>query len=611
MACTRLRTLAFAELGGSLYYVRARTEASLPHSQKVPSPSDIVPLVVIHSDSNDVSPDHVRKTIARFNEVDDVFQDDFATGSYLLIHINQGPLLTSEGPAQDRVLTTIPNHPSPDGLTDLLRERSLKLLVTKGPFTIPEGPYFMKGQEIHQAWRLFPDHLAAFTAAVIPDDHSEQPRAFTTLLGSYSWAEGGQIAVPSKLYSQGSNLPLAGMRISVKDNMHLKGVVTTLGNKAYAELYGKQDSSAKYIDSLIEQGAVIVGKTKLSAFAGSEIPPVQCIDYFPPWNPRGDGYQGPSGSSSGAGASVAGYDWLDISICTDTSGSMRHPTASHGLWGSKVTWGSVPMDGVVPACQFYDSFGILGRSPAMIERLIQASGIVVDGKPYSSSAKLRLNEDFLRDLETFTGIQHSKFSISDAWSKTCPEESAQINKYDNLHNFDEFRSEYQERFGKKAYGKCKKVTAEERATAVKQAIVFRKWALETLFENDPSVVMLVPHGRPGANYRDITNNVGGFGIPGGPGGPIFVISLLGVPQVVIPIGQNAYQSRPSGREETAPQFTSLISVFNTDLDLLRVAAGTLRASGRPTELLTGRYAYPQHDNPGRGKKDQGVGKAIL
>ncbi|KAI1423370.1 amidase signature domain-containing protein [Xylaria sp. FL1777] len=135
---------------------------------------------------------------------------------------------------------------------------------------------------------------------------------------SQTWGDGGLVAVPSRLYFQRSPLPLAGLRLSVKDNMHLSGTVTTLGNKAYAELYDKQASSAEYLQRLIQQGAVILGKTKLCAFAGSELPPSQCIDYFAPWNPRGDRYQGPSGSSSGAAASVAGYSWLDISLCTDS-----------------------------------------------------------------------------------------------------------------------------------------------------------------------------------------------------------------------------------------------------------------------------------------------------
>ena len=111
------------------------------------------------------------------------------------------------------------------------------------------------------------------------------------------------------------------MRLSVKDLFHLEGIQTTIGSRAYTECYGPQNVTATFVRDLIDKGAIIVGKTKMSAFAGSEVPPEKCIDYFPPWNPRADGYQGPSGSSSGAGASLAGYDWLDGSIATDSESS--------------------------------------------------------------------------------------------------------------------------------------------------------------------------------------------------------------------------------------------------------------------------------------------------
>ncbi len=68
----------------------------------------------------------------------------------------------------------------------------------------------------------------------------------------------------------------------------------------------------------------------MSAYAGSEVPPEKCIDYFPPWNPRGDGYQGPSGSSSGTGSSAAGYDWLDIALGTDSQSMNPSVRASLG-----------------------------------------------------------------------------------------------------------------------------------------------------------------------------------------------------------------------------------------------------------------------------------------
>jgi hypothetical protein len=51
-----------------------------------------------------------------------------------------------------------------------------------------------------------------------------------------------------------------------------------------------------------------------------------------------------------------------------------------------------------------------------------------------------------------------------------------------------------------------KKTQEERDESLEQVEQFREWAQKTLFstrgDGSSSTIMLVPHGRPGANYRD-------------------------------------------------------------------------------------------------------------
>jgi Asp-tRNA(Asn)/Glu-tRNA(Gln) amidotransferase A subunit family amidase len=127
------------------------------------------------------------------------------------------------------------------------------------------------------------------------------------------------VAVPSKIYSSRTEeKPLAGLRISLKDNYRLAGVKTTMMNRAYVDLYPPESQSAPFASKLAKLGAVIVGKTKMCAFASAEEPTDQWVDYHCPWNPRGDFYQSPSGSTTGGGASLAGYDWLDISMGTDS-----------------------------------------------------------------------------------------------------------------------------------------------------------------------------------------------------------------------------------------------------------------------------------------------------
>lgn len=125
-------------------------------------------------------------------------------------------------------------------------------------------------------------------------------------------------ALQSRIKTQASSDgPLAGVRILVKDNIHLKGVKTSVGNKAFYDTYPKRHESATCIQKLIDKGVAVVGKTKLSSFASWE-EPIECIDYQAPWNPRADRYQSTGGSSSGSAAAVSTYDWLDVAIGTDS-----------------------------------------------------------------------------------------------------------------------------------------------------------------------------------------------------------------------------------------------------------------------------------------------------
>jgi Asp-tRNA(Asn)/Glu-tRNA(Gln) amidotransferase A subunit family amidase len=127
-----------------------------------------------------------------------------------------------------------------------------------------------------------------------------------------------QVAVASRLRAEAtSELPLAGIRIVVKDNFHLKGLKVSLCNRAYYNTYPPSQETAVCLQTLINLGATILGQAKLNSFGVWE-EPTEYIDYQAPWNPRGDGYQSPGGSSTGSGAAIAAYDWLDIGIGSDS-----------------------------------------------------------------------------------------------------------------------------------------------------------------------------------------------------------------------------------------------------------------------------------------------------
>jgi Asp-tRNA(Asn)/Glu-tRNA(Gln) amidotransferase A subunit family amidase len=116
------------------------------------------------------------------------------------------------------------------------------------------------------------------------------------------------------------------MRISIKGNFALAGIKSTTMNGACRDFHDPKEAFARYVQKLIDHEAAIVGKTgktKTSAFASAEEVTDQWIDYHCSFDPRGDKYQSPSGSTTGGAAALADHDWLDASIGTDSMFSCR------------------------------------------------------------------------------------------------------------------------------------------------------------------------------------------------------------------------------------------------------------------------------------------------
>jgi hypothetical protein len=137
-----------------------------------------------------------------------------------------------------------------------------------------------------------------------------------------SFEEGlpGYIPVPSRHYypkSTSTDRPLNGMRVAVKDIYDVQGITTTAGSKAYAAMQFPAEKNAQCIERLIRLGAAVVGKTKTVQFA-SGMAAADWEDYSCPINARGDRKLDPECSSSGSGASVAAYEWLDFAIGSDS-----------------------------------------------------------------------------------------------------------------------------------------------------------------------------------------------------------------------------------------------------------------------------------------------------
>lgn len=97
-------------------------------------------------------------------------------------------------------------------------------------------------------------------------------------------------AVPSRLSTPKTHArPLAGVRISVKDIYKLSSTKSSLNVRSFLDTYGPETETSVYVKKFIDLGAVIVGRTKMAAFTGSEKAPEYWIDFLCPFNPRADG----------------------------------------------------------------------------------------------------------------------------------------------------------------------------------------------------------------------------------------------------------------------------------------------------------------------------------
>jgi Asp-tRNA(Asn)/Glu-tRNA(Gln) amidotransferase A subunit family amidase len=136
------------------------------------------------------------------------------------------------------------------------------------------------------------------------------------------------------------------LKLAVKDNIDMAGVVTTAGSHYLATHAPPAKKDAACLAIARERKVQIVGKTNLSEFA---VGPSGFNEYYgTPKNPIGRWWKRiPGGSSSGSGVAVAA-GLADVAFGTDTAGSVRVPAACCGVVGLKTTRGLVPLKGVYP-----------------------------------------------------------------------------------------------------------------------------------------------------------------------------------------------------------------------------------------------------------------------
>jgi 2-dehydropantoate 2-reductase len=148
--------------------------------------------------------------------------------------------------------------------------------------------------------------------------------------------------------------PFHGVPVAVKDNMDMRGLVTT--NASTVGVPPPAEADAEVVTRLRASGADLFCKTNLLEYAAGSVNPT----YGMTLNPLNAGRT--SGGSSSGSAALVGAGVCEHALGTDTGGSIRIPAAYCGIVGLKPTYGLVPIAGVFELSPSLDHVGPLART---------------------------------------------------------------------------------------------------------------------------------------------------------------------------------------------------------------------------------------------------------
>lgn len=214
-----------------------------------------------------------------------------------------------------------------------------------------------------------------------------------------------------------------GVPTAAKD--FLPGVLgwpgTSGGVKAVSHLI--DDHNSLYTQSMIDEGAIFVGKTNSPSFAFRGT--CDNLMYGPTSTPFKVGYN--SGGSSGGSAAAVADGMLLIAEGTDGGGSIRIPAAWCGLYGFKAgigTIGTAPRPDLYGMSHCYAWDGAMTRTVKDAAHAIQAMAGFDPFDPYS----LDLKHDFIGALDG--SVEGWKIAYTPDWGifPVDPEIEAMVEK---------------------------------------------------------------------------------------------------------------------------------------------------------------------------------------
>ncbi|CAI6341125.1 unnamed protein product [Periconia digitata] len=589
---------------GDAWYITRPVNIALPRLERQPTEHSLVTIISASHPAQLADGGWIEAQVRSFvGAGDDVWNENFLQG--LLIGTPE-PTPSPSSTFLDSMKRLVPWHAFVPNLN------------------FPPGPYALSPTGLSQVYRLYDDTKNAFMVPIEPTSTEDGHFEPLQLAGNYPQSQ--SIAVPSRLSTLATDHhPLRGKCIAVKELFSLHGLRVALSNRAFLAVQSPAKETAPAIQKLLETGVVLLGSTKCSSMISRE-DPIEAVDFQAPWNPRGDGYQSPVGSSSGSAASIASYDWLDITIGSDTTGSSRRPAFVNGCFQHRFSHDLFSLKGVQLCYGPMDAPAAFTRSINELEAVVKAWASVGNPKTFSKPTVIIYPTDYLpvanREQQTMIdqliddvaeafSIPVKAVSFKQKWQESPPKDvegesleaylhNVGLNTfvYGFCHNHDEFRQTYQQKYGHPPF--VNKVTQwrwdvggtishEQHNDAVRRAQVYKDWLLQNVLELDRETALVVlPIKEAEPNYRDTD--------PGPPFAqdtwdPLWLSPVLGAPEISVPVGNIRYNSRITKRPELLPVAVSFVSPPGTDELLVSALRMVFAHAGRPESVQIGRNMY--------------------
>lgn len=176
--------------------------------------------------------------------------------------------------------------------------------------------------------------------------------AFLEVYAAEALARASQIDQKIKSGKAGK---LAGLVVGLKDVLSHKGHALQAGSKILSGYTASYNATA--VQRLLDEDAIIIGRQNCDEFAmgsSNENPT------FGPVLNEADNTRVPGGSSGGSAVAVMA-DMCQVSLGSDTGGSVRQPAAFCGVVGLKPTYSRISRYGLIAYGSSFDCIGIFSK----------------------------------------------------------------------------------------------------------------------------------------------------------------------------------------------------------------------------------------------------------